>query len=70
MLQRDAIQGVTSWYNLVYVELNLFYFELIGEECMTPREELLAIARKVALKAYCPYSHFRVGAAVVADGKT
>ena len=70
MLQRDVIQGVTSWYNLVYVELKLFYFELIGEECMVPREELLSLAREVALKAHCPYSHFRVGAAVVADGKT
>src|SRR5947209_5835537 len=37
---------------------------------MIPREELLSLAREVALQAYCPYSHFRVGAAVVADGKT
>ena len=36
---------------------------------MIPREELLSLARKVALTAHCPYSHFRVGAAVVADGK-
>ena len=36
---------------------------------MIPREELLSLAREVALKAHCPYSHFRVGAAVVADGK-
>ena len=33
------------------------------------REELLALAREVALKAHCPYSHFRVGAAVVAGGR-
>ena len=37
---------------------------------MIPREELLSLAREVALHAHCPYSHFRVGAAVVADGKT
>src|SRR5438552_11825398 len=37
---------------------------------MIPREELLSLAREVALQAHCPYSHFRVGAAVVADGKT
>jgi cytidine deaminase len=30
------------------------------------REELLALAREAALRAHCPYSHFRVGAAVVA----
>jgi cytidine deaminase len=51
----------------VYVELNLFYVELIGEGAMISREELLSQAREVALKAHCPYSHFRVGAAVVAD---
>jgi len=33
------------------------------------REELLALARKAALRAHCPYSHFRVGAAVVAGGE-
>ena len=37
---------------------------------MLSREELLSLAREVALKAHCPYSRFRVGAAVVADGKT
>jgi cytidine deaminase len=37
---------------------------------MILREELLAVAREVAQRAYCPYSHFRVGAAVVAGGKT
>jgi cytidine deaminase len=37
---------------------------------MTPREELLALAREVAQRAYCPYSHFHVGAALVAGGKT
>lgn len=31
------------------------------------REELVAMARAAAEKAYCPYSRFRVGAAVVAD---
>ena|SRR2546426_3641403 len=36
---------------------------------MIPREELLARAREVALRAHCPYSHFRVGAAVVAGDK-
>ena len=35
---------------------------------MIPREELLSLAREVALHAHCPYSHFRVGAAVVAGG--
>ncbi len=29
-------------------------------------EELLALARETALRAHCPYSHFRVGAALVA----
>src|SRR5258708_13018487 len=33
------------------------------------REELLATARMVAERAYCPYSHFRVGAALIAGGK-
>src|SRR6266849_4353551 len=37
---------------------------------MTPREELLALARGVAQRAHCPYSHFHVGAALVAGGKT
>ena len=37
---------------------------------MVPREELLALAREVAQRAHCPYSHFHVGAAVVAGGKT
>ena len=36
---------------------------------MISRAELLSLAREVALKAHCPYSHFRVGAAVVADEK-
>jgi cytidine deaminase len=33
------------------------------------REELLAMARTVALRAHCPYSHFRVGSALVAGGE-
>ena len=33
------------------------------------RKALLALAREAALKAHCPYSHFRVGAALVANGK-
>jgi cytidine deaminase len=34
------------------------------------REALLSLAREVAQHAHCPYSHFRVGAAVVAGGRT
>ena len=33
------------------------------------REELLGLAREAALRAHCPYSHFRVGAALMAGGK-
>jgi cytidine deaminase len=33
------------------------------------RAQLLALAREAAQRAHCPYSHFRVGAAVVAGGK-
>src|SRR5215469_2102328 len=33
------------------------------------REELLLQARQAALRAHCPYSHFRVGAALVAGGQ-
>lgn len=36
---------------------------------MFSREELLQQARQVALRAHAPYSHFRVGAAVVAGGQ-
>jgi cytidine deaminase len=32
------------------------------------REKLLGLAREAALRAHCPYSHFRVGAALLADG--
>lgn len=35
---------------------------------MVAREELLQLAREVAQNAHCPYSHFHVGAALVADG--
>jgi cytidine deaminase len=35
---------------------------------MVPREELLRQAREIARRAHCPYSHFRVGAALVAGG--
>lgn len=34
---------------------------------MVSRDELLRRAREAALRAHCPYSHFRVGAALVAD---
>ncbi len=36
---------------------------------MISREELLTLARQVAQRAHCPYSHFRVGAALLAGGK-
>src|SRR5258708_36916274 len=36
---------------------------------MITREELLGLAREVALRAHCPYSHFRVGTAVAAGGE-
>jgi cytidine deaminase len=32
------------------------------------QESLLALARETAQGAHCPYSHFHVGAVVVADG--
>ena len=35
---------------------------------MIERDELLAVARTAAQRAHCPFSHFRVGAAVVAGG--
>ena len=37
---------------------------------MIVREELLALAREAAQRAFCPYSHFHVGAAVAAGEKT
>jgi cytidine deaminase len=36
---------------------------------MIPRDELLRQAREAARHAHCPYSHFHVGAALVADGQ-
>jgi cytidine deaminase len=33
------------------------------------RQTLIALARETALRAHCPYSHFRVGAVVVANGQ-
>lgn len=36
---------------------------------MFSREELLQQAREAALRAHCPYSHFHVGAALVAGGQ-
>lgn len=36
---------------------------------MFSREELLQRARQAALRAHAPYSHFRVGAALVAGGQ-
>ena len=35
---------------------------------MVSREELLRLARETAQRAHCPYSHFRVGCALVAGG--
>jgi cytidine deaminase len=35
---------------------------------MVAREELIRLARETAQRAHCPYSHFHVGAALVADG--
>jgi len=36
---------------------------------MLARENLLQLARETALLAHCPYSHFRVGAALVAGNQ-
>jgi cytidine deaminase len=35
---------------------------------MISRDELLRLARESAQRAHCPYSHFRVGTALVAGG--
>ncbi|HEV2580605.1 MAG TPA: cytidine deaminase [Ktedonobacteraceae bacterium] len=35
---------------------------------MVSRDELVRLAREAARHAHCPYSHFHVGAALVADG--
>jgi cytidine deaminase len=35
---------------------------------MVSREELLRLARETAQRAHCPYSHFRVGTALIAGG--
>jgi cytidine deaminase len=40
----------------------------LERNCME-REALLALAREAAQHAHCPYSHFRVGAAIVADDR-
>jgi cytidine deaminase len=42
---------------------------LVGERPVVSREELLQQARQAALHAHCPYSHFRVGAALLAGGQ-
>ncbi|MBX5449795.1 cytidine deaminase [Thermogemmatispora sp.] len=43
---------------------------MTGEQFGVPeRAALLELARTTALQAYAPYSHFRVGAVVVADGQ-
>ena len=34
------------------------------------RNTLLSLAREAAQHAHCPFSHFRVGAAIVAGGRT
>ncbi len=34
------------------------------------RNALLSLAREAAQHAHCPFSHFRVGAAIVAGGRT
>jgi cytidine deaminase len=39
------------------------------EKQMFSRDELLQQARQAASRAHCPYSHFRVGAAVVAGDR-
>ena len=40
------------------------------EDAMNDKEKLISAAAEAALKAYAPYSRFRVGAAVLADDGT
>ena len=37
------------------------------EDAMNDKEKLISAATQAALKAYAPYSNFRVGAAILAD---
>lgn len=43
--------------------------KLLVMEQSKRRELLLDLARKAALRAHCPYSHNRVGSALIADGE-
>lgn len=42
---------------------------LVDERIRERKSELLRAAYDAAMEAYCPYSNFRVGAAVFADGQ-
>ena len=37
---------------------------------MDLKDELLSVARAVATNAYCPYSKFHMGAAVLCDNRS